>query len=171
MGGTTYAVRICFNLLASAASASTEMADASSRRVASLGERSMQVGTFIGTIRAIADQTDLLALNAAIDAPHARVHQLGKQTLAAHAAGDKTKARALCAEMKESAMARVGMLDQLLDSSYGHSRGAATDGGLWQRRCVASSAALRDALRAAAVRCPALERIMPASSIAGLCAS
>ena len=56
----------------------------------------------------------------AIDAPHARVHQLGKQALEAHAAGDKAKARALCAEMKENSMALVGMLDQLLEQPCGH---------------------------------------------------
>ena len=57
----------------------------------------------------------------AIDAPHAKVHQLGKQAIEAHDAGDKAKARALCAQMTENSMALVGMLDQLLDSACGRS--------------------------------------------------
>jgi methyl-accepting chemotaxis protein len=43
----------------------------SARTVESLGERSDQIGTIIGTIEDIADQTNLLALNAAIEAARA----------------------------------------------------------------------------------------------------
>ena len=43
----------------------------SARTVANLGERSDQIGTIIGTIEDIADQTNLLALNAAIEAARA----------------------------------------------------------------------------------------------------
>ncbi len=43
----------------------------SARTVASLGERSDQIGAIIGTIEDIADQTNLLALNAAIEAARA----------------------------------------------------------------------------------------------------
>ena len=43
----------------------------SARTVESLGERSDQIGTIIGTIEEIADQTNLLALNAAIEAARA----------------------------------------------------------------------------------------------------
>ena len=53
----------------------------------------------------------------AIDAPHAKVHELGKQAIKAYNAGDKLKARALCAEMKANSMELVGMLDKLLDST------------------------------------------------------
>ncbi|MBJ6751544.1 methyl-accepting chemotaxis protein [Geomonas anaerohicana] len=48
-----------------------EKVQASARTVESLGERSDQIGAIIGTIEDIADQTNLLALNAAIEAARA----------------------------------------------------------------------------------------------------
>ncbi len=48
-----------------------ERVQESAKTVASLGERSDQIGTIIGTIEDIADQTNLLALNAAIEAARA----------------------------------------------------------------------------------------------------
>ena len=48
-----------------------ERVQASARTVESLGERSDQIGAIIGTIEDIADQTNLLALNAAIEAARA----------------------------------------------------------------------------------------------------
>ncbi len=48
-----------------------ETVQESAKTVASLGERSNQIGTIIGTIEDIADQTNLLALNAAIEAARA----------------------------------------------------------------------------------------------------
>lgn len=57
------------------------------------------------------------AMFKAIDAPHASVHELGKQAIKAYNAGDKVKARALCAEMKSNSMELVGMLDKLHDST------------------------------------------------------
>jgi len=48
-----------------------ERVQASARTVESLGTRSDQIGTIVGTIEDIADQTNLLALNAAIEAARA----------------------------------------------------------------------------------------------------
>ena len=49
----------------------------SAKAVESLGSRSDQIGEIVGTIEAIADQTNLLALNAAIEAARAGEHGRG----------------------------------------------------------------------------------------------
>jgi methyl-accepting chemotaxis protein len=51
-----------------------------------------------------------------IDAPHAQVHELGKQAVMACDAGDKTKAAVLCQKMEEHSMQLVGILDRLNDA-------------------------------------------------------
>jgi methyl-accepting chemotaxis protein len=48
-----------------------------------------------------------------IDAPHARVHELGKQTIAAFNGGDRQKAKMLCAEMVSNSEKLMGILDEL----------------------------------------------------------
>lgn len=48
-----------------------------------------------------------------IDAPHARVHDLGKQAINVFNAGDKIKASQLCEEMVSSSLVLLGILDQL----------------------------------------------------------
>ncbi|MBI5644026.1 MAG: methyl-accepting chemotaxis protein [Deltaproteobacteria bacterium] len=49
----------------------SEMVEGIARRVVSLGERSKQIGKIVGVINEIAEQTNLLALNAAIEAARA----------------------------------------------------------------------------------------------------
>lgn len=48
-----------------------------------------------------------------IDAPHAKVHELGKQAITAFNSGDKNKANQLCAEMVSNSGHLVGILDRL----------------------------------------------------------
>jgi methyl-accepting chemotaxis protein len=55
-----------------------------------------------------------------IDAPHAQVHDLGKQAVKAFNAGDKAQAAELCEKMEANSMQLVGMLDKLNDSIAAH---------------------------------------------------
>ena len=48
-----------------------------------------------------------------IDAPHAKVHELGKQAISAFNAKDKNKAHQLCEEMVSNSKVLLGILDQL----------------------------------------------------------
>jgi methyl-accepting chemotaxis protein len=48
-----------------------------------------------------------------IDAPHARVHELGKQAISAFNSGNKQKAKELCDEMVATSKTLIGILDKL----------------------------------------------------------
>jgi methyl-accepting chemotaxis protein len=50
---------------------------------------------------------------ASIDAPHAKVHELGKEAVTAYNAGEKDKAHTLCREMEANSMQLVEMLNKL----------------------------------------------------------
>lgn len=50
-----------------------------------------------------------------IDAPHAKVHELGKQAIIAFNAGDKTKADQHCSEMVATSLHLIEILDKLSD--------------------------------------------------------
>jgi len=54
-----------------------------------------------------------------IDAPHARVHDLGKQAIGAYNAGDQVKAARLCEEMVSNSQSLLGILDQLAANCVG----------------------------------------------------
>jgi methyl-accepting chemotaxis protein len=51
-----------------------------------------------------------------IDAPHAKVHDLGKQAINAFNGGDKNKASELCAEMVSNSKILLGILDRLAEN-------------------------------------------------------
>jgi methyl-accepting chemotaxis protein len=48
-----------------------------------------------------------------IDAPHAKVHELGKQAIIAYNSGDNNKASGLCAEMVSNSKVLLGIINQL----------------------------------------------------------
>lgn len=58
-----------------------------------------------------------LPLYKEIETPHARVHELGKQAILAHNAGDHAKARQLYTEMLENSNRLIELLDQMLQES------------------------------------------------------
>jgi methyl-accepting chemotaxis protein len=49
----------------------------------------------------------------AIDAPHALVHDLGRQAVQVHDTGNWAKARILCGQMETASMELIGILDKL----------------------------------------------------------
>lgn len=53
------------------------------------------------------------ALFREIDAPHAKVHELGKQSIIAYNSGDKARAVALCEEMTNTSLKLIDILDRL----------------------------------------------------------
>ena len=52
-----------------------------------------------------------------IDAPHAKVHDLGKQAILAYNAGDKQRAHELCKEMQNQSDKLMGIIDQMMGES------------------------------------------------------
>jgi methyl-accepting chemotaxis protein len=59
------------------------------------------------------------SLFATIAAPHAQVHDLGKQAISVYNTGDKVKARVLCSQMEAYSLELVGILNKLNDSIAG----------------------------------------------------
>jgi len=111
----------------------------SARTVESLGERSEQIGEIIGTIEDIADQTNLLALNAAIEAARA-----GEQGRGFAVVADEVRA---LAERTTRATKEIGEMIKAIQSETREAVKVMEDGVTEVERGTESSQRSGEALR------------------------
>ncbi|MFL1503083.1 methyl-accepting chemotaxis protein [Pseudomonas sp. O64] len=113
------------NVIQQTASGMREIAadiDGSSQLIAKLGERSQQITAIVNTIRGIADQTNLLALNAAIEA--ARAGEQGRgfavvadevRQLAARTSGSTAEISSMIAMIQEETRQAIDSMEGTRD--------------------------------------------------------
>ncbi|WP_246399505.1 methyl-accepting chemotaxis protein [Geomonas silvestris] len=117
-----------------------EEAKANAENIASLGERSDQIGMIVATIEDIADQTNLLALNAAIEAARA-----GEQGRGFAVVADEVRA---LAERTTRATREIGEMIRAIQSETGSAIVSMEASVKGSEQGVADASQLEDALQA-----------------------
>jgi len=117
-----------------------EEAKANAQNIASLGERSDQIGMIVATIEDIADQTNLLALNAAIEAARA-----GEQGRGFAVVADEVRA---LAERTTRATREIGEMIRAIQSETGSAIVSMEASVKGSEQGVTDASQLEDALRA-----------------------